>query len=220
MNVVECGVLVDPAAFARGGGGAAIERRDREATGVVVDRSTHELVGTLATLRGKARWLARNSGTMKRFMQLMRDNVVGENGFSFQVGNPRVEAAWSTWCRKPTVDGQMSMVEMAKQMLNCWCRDGEYFFEFVVNKRFPDMISINPLEADMIDETIEDLVEPAEAGIAVSVAALAANPGFHPAEAGNEHLRLHRHPVPLEEQPAAATRFVRELADATGKSGV
>lgn len=30
--------------------------------------------------------------------------------------------------------------------------------------------------ADMIDETIEDLVEPAEAGIAVSVAALAANP--------------------------------------------
>ena len=30
--------------------------------------------------------------------------------------------------------------------------------------------------ADMIDETIEDIVEPAEAGIAVSVAALAANP--------------------------------------------
>ena len=30
--------------------------------------------------------------------------------------------------------------------------------------------------ADMVDETIEDIVEPAEAGIAVSVAALAANP--------------------------------------------
>lgn len=30
--------------------------------------------------------------------------------------------------------------------------------------------------ADMIDETIEDIVEPAEAGIAISVAALAANP--------------------------------------------
>ncbi len=30
--------------------------------------------------------------------------------------------------------------------------------------------------AEMIDETIEDIVEPAEAGIAVSVAALAANP--------------------------------------------
>ena len=120
----------------------------------------YELVGTLATLRGKARWIARNSGTMKRFMQLMRDNVVGENGFSFQVGNPRVEAAWAEWCKKPTVDGQMSIVEMAKQMLNCWCRDGEYFFEFVVNKRFPDMISINPLEADMIDETI-NTVNPA-----------------------------------------------------------
>lgn len=114
----------------------------------------YELVGSIATLRGKARWLARNSGTMKRFMQLMRDNVVGETGFSFQVGNPKIEAAWAEWCKSPTVDGQMSMVEFAKQMVACWCRDGEYFFEFVVNSRFPDMISINPLEADMVDETI------------------------------------------------------------------
>jgi lambda family phage portal protein len=117
----------------------------------------YELMHSLTDLRQKARFLARNSGTMRRFIQLMKDNVIGESGFSFQAGNPRVEAAWAKWCQSPTVDGQMSIVEFAKQMVASWCRDGEFFFEFVLNNRFPDMISLNPLESDMIDESINTI---------------------------------------------------------------
>lgn len=117
----------------------------------------YELMHSLTVLRQKARFLARNSGVMKRFMQLMKDNVVGENGFAFQAGNERVEKAWSDWCEAPTVDGQMSMVDFCRQMVASWCRDGEFFFEVVINTEYPDMISLNPLEADMVDETINSI---------------------------------------------------------------
>jgi len=71
--------------------------------------------------------------------------------------------------------------------------------------------------AEMIDETIEDIVEPAEAGIAVSVAALAANP------AALRH-RIIRHVV-ASEFGAALTRVqtlevARLATDWTGQGPI
>lgn len=44
----------------------------------------YELMHSLPAIRQKARFLARNSGTMRRYIQLMQDNVIGENGFAFR----------------------------------------------------------------------------------------------------------------------------------------
>jgi len=117
----------------------------------------YELMNSIATLRQKSRFLEQNSGTMRRFVQLMKDNVIGENGFAFQVGNPRVESAWARWCVSPTVDGKMTMVDFLRQMVTTWCLNGEFIFEFVTNPAYPDMLALNPLEPDMLDETINTI---------------------------------------------------------------
>lgn len=129
----------------------------------------YELHQGLAVVRAKTRFLSRNSGTMKRYIQLSQDNIVGENGFRLQMGNPAAEKAWLKWCESPTVDGHMTMVDLCRQMAATWCRDGEYFLEVVVNSRFPDMIALNPLEADMIDETINQIYPPTKNRVKMGV---------------------------------------------------
>lgn len=115
----------------------------------------YELINGMAEVRRKTRFLARNSGTVKRYIQLMQDNIVGENGFTLQVPkSPRVEEAWKRWCDHPTVDGRMTMVDFERQMVATWARDGEVLIEIVRGGDYNDMIALNPLEPDMLDETI------------------------------------------------------------------
>jgi lambda family phage portal protein len=125
-----------------------------------------ELRNSLAEVRSKARFLARNSGSMRRYIQLMKVNIVGEPGFLLQSKvkmldgklditlNGKVEDAWRVWCQSPTVDGQMTMVSLLNQMVATWCRDGEVLWEIVYSDRYADGISVNPIEADLLDETL------------------------------------------------------------------
>jgi lambda family phage portal protein len=125
-----------------------------------------ELANSLAEVRSKARFLARNSGSMRRYIQLMKVNVVGEAGFRLQSRvkkldgkldltlNDRVERAWSRWCKAPTVDGRISMVGLLNQAVATWCRDGEVIWEIVYSSRYRDGIAIRPIEADLLDETL------------------------------------------------------------------
>ncbi len=133
----------------------------------------YELREGLAEVRAKVRYLARNSGTMKRFLQLLKVNVVGENGFRFQSRvksvtgegmnkslNERVEQAWSDWSEFPTVDGSMSMTDLSNQIIQSWARDGEAILEIVYGAAYPDGIALNPLEADILDETLNTVHPP------------------------------------------------------------
>lgn len=125
-----------------------------------------ELIGTLPVVRNKIRALSRNSGTMKRYLSLLKSNVVGMQGFRLQVRvrmlngkpdvtlNKRVEAAWSDFCMAPTVDGVMDIIELEKQMVTTWARDGEYIIEIVNDPEAIDGFLLNPVEADILDETL------------------------------------------------------------------
>lgn len=125
-----------------------------------------ELANSLADLRSKARFLARNSGSMKRYIQLMKVNVVGDQGFRLQSRvkmlngqldlslNDRTETAWDRWCEAPTVDGQMTMIDLLNQSVATWCRDGEVLWEIVFSDRYRDGVAINPIESDLLDETL------------------------------------------------------------------
>lgn len=118
----------------------------------------YELLSGLSTLRRKTRFLARNSGTMKRYLQLMQDNVVGENGFTLQIeGNRRAEQSWRDWCEHPTVDGAQHMTDFCRQAVATWGRDGEILIEIVVGKEYADMMGMNALEPDMLDETLNTI---------------------------------------------------------------
>lgn len=133
---------------------------------VSVGSADAELQLGLTKLRGKARALDRNSSAMVRFLKLLEINVVGAAGFQFKCRvrkqdgtmdtslNERVEMAWWRWCQRPTCDGQMTMVDFLAQMVITHARDGEYLFEIVKDPRFPDGIALNPIESDMLDETL------------------------------------------------------------------
>lgn len=125
-----------------------------------------ELANSLSEVRAKARFLSRNSGSMRRFIQLMKVNVVGDQGFRLQSRvkmldgkldlslNDRVESAWQQWCRKPTVDGHMTMIDLLNQSVATWCRDGEVIWEIVYSDRYRDGVAVNAIEADLLDETL------------------------------------------------------------------
>ncbi|MDK3074104.1 phage portal protein [Sedimentitalea sp. JM2-8] len=141
----------------------------------------YELSVGLAEVRRKARFLARNSGTVRRYIQLMQDNIVGERGFTLQSGNTRVEQAWSDWCERPTVDGVMHMVDFERQMIATWCRDGEFLFEIVQNSKYRDMVALNPLEPDMLDETLNttDKITGNQIKMGVEIDALGVPVAYH-----------------------------------------
>jgi lambda family phage portal protein len=126
-----------------------------------------ELLNALADVRAKSRWMGRNSPTMRRYINLMRTNVVGRSGFRFQSRvkrqdgtqdatlNARVERQWARWWAHPTVDGRMTGHQLLRQAVAQWCQDGEVLWEIVFNNAYPrDGMAINPLEADHLDETL------------------------------------------------------------------
>lgn len=126
----------------------------------------YELIGGLAKVRERSRALARNSGTMKRYIALLKTNVVGPGGFRYRCRvrkgdknldldlNRRVEWAYWRWCKRPTVDGKLTMRQLQNLMVASWARDGEMLIELVYNSRYRDGFALNPLEADMLDDTL------------------------------------------------------------------
>lgn len=125
--------------------------------------ANYELLSGLEQVRAKARFLARNSSSMTRFLQLLKVNTIGDTGFMFRCRvrkqdgsmdaqlNKRVQSAWAEWCKTPTVCGTMSMYDLEAQAVTTWGRDGEVFWEIVKGSKYGDNIAINPLEADYLE---------------------------------------------------------------------
>jgi lambda family phage portal protein len=131
----------------------------------------YELREGLAEVRSKIRFLARNSSSLKRYISLMRTNIVGVNGFRLQCRvrmtdgrmdvslNTRVQDAWEDFCAAPTTCGTLHMIDLTRQAVASWCRDGEVIWELVESSRYTHGIAINPLEADHLDETLNSKYE-------------------------------------------------------------
>ena len=74
-----------------------------------------ELQNSLQILRDRSRELERNSGVINRYLQIMKEGVVGNSGFNLKVkardedgsldsqGNDIVESAFYKWARSPEV---------------------------------------------------------------------------------------------------------------------
>lgn len=134
-----------------------------------VGSADSELIASLSKLRNRARLLAMNSSVMQRFILLMQDNVVGENGFhlrsrvrkadgSLDSGlNQRVQDAFWRWTENGmTVDGGLGWVEFWRLVVESWCRDGEFIAEFVTG-RYRDGLALNPIEPDLLDDSLNTI---------------------------------------------------------------
>jgi len=126
-----------------------------------------ELSPVLKTIRSRSRDLVRNNSYAKRYMSLLKTNVIGGKGCGLQVkaldtvgnldvtGNSAVEKAFLQWGRagNPTVDGQLGWVDAQKLALETIARDGEVFVVKHRGADFRDSFAIEFIESDQVDET-------------------------------------------------------------------
>jgi lambda family phage portal protein len=130
-----------------------------------------EIRWALRDIRNRSRDLERNNEYFRRYLQLLRVNVVGENGFNLQVkgrnpdnsidraGNNIIEGAWKEFCRMggPTIDGRMSMVDLCNHIISGMARDGEVFLRIVKGNYLRHGIALNIIEPDRVDEEKNEL---------------------------------------------------------------
>jgi capsid protein len=125
-----------------------------------------EIKAALQTLRYRCRDLSRNDEYARRFLTLIKMNVVGERGVQVQVkaknsdgsfdapGNRIIENAWATWGRKGicTVDGRYSWKDAQRFAAEALARDGEILVRLVNYSGNPHGFALEFLEVDLLDE--------------------------------------------------------------------
>lgn len=129
-----------------------------------------EIRQALEQLRNRSRDLERNNEYFRRYLHLLRTNVVGENGFRLQVravnpdrsqdiaGSQIIEDAWAEFCRygNITVDGRMSMIDLENHIVTGMARDGEVFLRIVKGNFLRFGIAIEIIEPDRVDDKLND----------------------------------------------------------------
>ena len=130
--------------------------------------SDSELRPALRTLRNRCRELSRNDEYVRRYLQLVKTNVVGPGGISVQAkarnsdgsldapGNKIVENAWRRWSKAGicTMDGRLSFVDAQRLVVETLARDGEVLIRKINGADNPDRFAIQFLEADLLDEEL------------------------------------------------------------------
>lgn len=127
------------------------------------------LESQLAIIRARSRELARNTSTGRRFLSLVKDNVVGADGFSFQsrcgdyvngkwvlddLANQTIEEHFKIWCDGEHCDvtGQSSLAEISRLVSEGLARDGEFLVrEIVGTKDTPYRYQLQVLAIDRLD---------------------------------------------------------------------
>ena len=124
-----------------------------------------ELSLALPTLRNRSRDLARNNEYARRFLHLIKTNVIGESGFTLQVrarnddtsldvrGNQIIEDAFRRWSTMGNVEvsGRMSWKDCQSYVAEALARDGEVFVKKVRNRRYQDGFSLQFIEPERVD---------------------------------------------------------------------
>ncbi len=125
-----------------------------------------ELQPALSIIRARSRELGRNNEYVKRYIDLLRNNVVGKQGFNMQVraygdsgmldqnANNQIEKAYKKWMKRgnPTTCGKLSGVDLQKLILSSVSHDGDIFLIEHRGKQFADTIAFELVEADLVDE--------------------------------------------------------------------
>ncbi|RPF99698.1 MAG: phage portal protein [Rhodospirillaceae bacterium TMED63] len=134
----------------------------------MVRSSDAELKPALRILRNRCRELARNDEYVRRYLQLLRTNVVGPQGVSVQCkarnadgtldapGNKIIENAWNRWGKRGTctVDGRLSFADAQRLVVETLARDGEVLVRLIGGAQNQDRFAIQFLEADLLNEEL------------------------------------------------------------------
>lgn len=124
----------------------------------------------LKRLRTRARDLAQNNVYNRRFNKLLQTNVVGPRGIRLEmdlrdrrdpaepdrVGNATVEAAWAKWSKlgRPTVDGQLNLIDVQKLIVTTAATDGEIILRKRANVDNGFAAALQVIDADHLDHQL------------------------------------------------------------------
>ena len=143
-----------------------------------------ELKGALSLLRDRSRDLARNNEYAKRYLGLLKNNIVGDNGYMLQVkavsdstgeldqkGNTLVERSFAAWGKKGncTVDGRMSWRDCQNLAIESLARDGELLAIKHRGKGFKDSFALEFIEADQLDHDLNRVAKEGQNEIRLGV---------------------------------------------------
>ena len=177
-----------------------------------------EIQGSIRLLRARARELARNNSSIKRYFRLLKNNTIGPKGIRLQARitdqsgnlnkkvNTELEAAWSEWANgKVTLDGRLTLRRLEQLLLKTVACDGEAFVRIIrASDRNRFRLVLQPIDADMISERF---CRKASAGLneirlGIEVDATGTPVGYHVSEqasAGVMSYAAKRYFVPADE---------------------
>lgn len=130
-----------------------------------------ELYPVLHTLRNRSRFLAKNNDYAKRFLNLLKTNVIGPNGIIVQPNaqykgqpdkddNALVAEAWRAFSKKGvcTVCGQYSMLDMQRAVCETIARDGDVLIRHVKGWRGNAYrYAIQLISPEMVDHDLNQI---------------------------------------------------------------
>ena len=126
-----------------------------------------ELRNNLKTLRARSRELERNNDYAKKFIRMVKTNVIGPNGIIMQarvkndngqpdkVANAKIEDAWWNWADKGNCDvtGKYSFRDIQNLAMTSMARDGEILIRKLSGYQSnPFRFALQLIEADHLDE--------------------------------------------------------------------
>ena len=130
-----------------------------------------DLDGQLVILRARARSLAANNESGRRFLNMVAANVIGPSGPRLQVrakqtdgvtldkiANDAIEIAWDRWCRQADVSGRMDFKHMLRVLIKAIARDGEALVRIVRDRSLPNGMQLQLIEIDRLDEAMNTVL--------------------------------------------------------------
>lgn len=128
--------------------------------------ATKEIQGDLANLRGRSRELARNTPTVRRYLRMCAENIVGPRGMRLQAQvkgadgrlatdtNNALEQSWRDFCRpgNASAHGRLSLHQLARLGVVLKKMDGEALFR-IIRGVGPYGFVLQELDADQLDHT-------------------------------------------------------------------
>lgn len=132
--------------------------------------ANQEIRPAARTLRARARQLARDDDYFIGFLKKAESNVIGQNGLILQVKaknadgskktqlNRKIEDAYADFSRKQNFDvtGQSSRRDMEALALRTLLTDGEFLIRKVIDPSSPYALKLQMLDADWLDEDLND----------------------------------------------------------------
>lgn len=127
----------------------------------------YEQRNAIATIRARAREASQNDPHVKKFLDLMRSNVVGPKGIKLQARaerkngklnvplNDRVEEAWWQWCHAETctLSGKLDFKQVQDLAVTRLACDGEFLIQMIPMAGNAFGFSLKVWDVNWLDET-------------------------------------------------------------------